>query len=598
MRLTRSLEGRENPTRQVGALFEASPGRWRVGGRAKSAIHSPDNSYNGSLSIAFFAADEGLLRRAEVHVQTKGEDWKAFSKTMDAPRGTVRAQLQASLNKTWGSVELDSLSASYLASAAESTVERVVISSEAVGNLFLPDDPLRFTIAVDARRPLAKPTLTCEVRDYKNTSQGSQPLSLKLIDWKTGHFRYEAKLEWPRAAIELGRFYRLHLAEPFEQYSGFARLPEAVTRKHPPGDVPFTIRNWDGRLEPYFYLADRIGIRQIGLWGGWKTKAPYNPQLPGIDIVEKLGMRWLTGSPGAHVERGNSDWSESGLRDGMREFCLLYKDRGLQMIALGNEPHGGEAQIRRNVAAYKTLYESAKSVDSAIQVLATSVEPNEGYFKAGYHRYCDAYDFHIYETPEHLQKQMRDYRALMEKYDAVKPIHSTELGLNSQGLSRERVAIDMVKKACVFFAEGGASMSWFTIMYPDPDGDQRGSFGQAHCVFDSAYNQYNPKLDAITYYHLVNGLCVKRFCELRNWGDVTAYRFADASDQQWVAMWSDSPKTISLHLPRVAEVRTTQIDGQHQQLKAQDSVFTLPLSASPVMLEYRQAAARLHETLR
>ena len=34
----------------------------------------------------------------------------------------------------------------------------------------------------------------------------------------------------------------------------------------------------------------------------------------------------------------------------------------------------------------------------------------------------------------------------MRKYDAVKPVFSTELGLNCQGLSRMTVARDMVKK--------------------------------------------------------------------------------------------------------------------------------------------------------
>ena len=116
----------------------------------------------------------------------------------------------------------------------------------------------------------------------------------------------------------------------------------------------------------------------------------------------------------------------------------------------------------------------------------------------------------------------------MKKYDAVKPIHSTELGLNSQGQTRHAVALEMIKKFTVFFAEGGATVSWFTIQYPDPEGKARGQFGDSHCVFDCKYNLYNPRLDAITYYHLVNGICDKKFVEEKHYPNgVQAYLFRD-----------------------------------------------------------------------
>ncbi|MCA9139872.1 MAG: hypothetical protein KDB00_24030, partial [Planctomycetales bacterium] len=84
------------------------------------------------------------------------------------------------------------------------------------------------------------------------------------------------------------------------------------------------------------------------------------------------------------------------------------------------------------------------------------------------------------------------------------PIHSTELGLNSQGQARLTVAIELIKKCTVFFAEGGKTVSWFTIQYPDKEGKARGQFGDAHCVFDCKFNHYNPRLDAIAYYNMIN----------------------------------------------------------------------------------------------
>ncbi|MBM4033253.1 MAG: hypothetical protein FJ291_15930 [Planctomycetes bacterium] len=182
-------------------------------------------------------------------------------------------------------------------------------------------------------------------------------------------------------------------------------------------------------------LADRLGLRLMGVWGGWPPKPPY-------------------------------------------------------------EPHGTGQKVLDNVRAYKAIYETVKAFDPKIHVIGTSVEPNEEYFKAGYQNWLDSYDFHIYEHYGDVRRTMREYRELMKKYGAVKPIHSTELGLNSQGQTRLAVAREMVKKLAVFFAEGGATVSWFTIQYPDPQGKARGQAGDAHCDFDCRYDLYNPRLDA------------------------------------------------------------------------------------------------------
>jgi hypothetical protein len=130
----------------------------------------------------------------------------------------------------------------------------------------------------------------------------------------------------------------------------------------------------------------------------------------------------------------------------MKNFLQEYAGRGLAMIAMGNEPHGTGQKVLDNVRAYKAIYETVKAFDPKIHVIGTSVEPNEEYFQAGYQNYLDSYDFHIYEHYTNVRRTIREYRALMNKYNAVKPIHSTELGLNSQGQTRQAVAVEMIKK--------------------------------------------------------------------------------------------------------------------------------------------------------
>jgi hypothetical protein len=267
---------------------------------------------------------------------------------------------------------------------------------------------------------------------------------------------------------------------------------------------------------------------------------------------------------------------------------------------LGYEPHGTGDKVLENVRAYRAIYESVKAFDPQIHVIGTSVEPNEEYFKAGYQNYLDSYDFHIYEHYSHVRRTMREYRELMRKYRAEKPIHSTELGLNSQGQTRQAVAIEMIKKITVFFAAGGSTVSWFTIQYPDPQGKARGQFGDAHCVFDCKYNLYNPRLDAITHYNLVNGICDKRFVEEKQYpGGVQAYLFRDASGGCLQVLWWDEARgEHCIPLPAGRDVELVRLDGSRATLHSADGGVTLTLSAEPVLLFYQESKQGLADALK
>ena len=60
-------------------------------------------------------------------------------------------------------------------------------------------------------------------------------------------------------------------------------------------------------------------------------------------------------------------------------------------------------------------------------------------------------------------------------------------------MTRRAVTIDLIKKFAIFFAKGGANMSWFDLLYPDPDGKRVGSNGEAFDVFNTKYSLYCPK---------------------------------------------------------------------------------------------------------
>ena len=608
--LKRSLEALQTDTWATGPSFAAGTGPWQVKYAWKAQLHSPDNSYHGSVALEALDRGGKLLETIPVGIGYGNEDWTEVSKPVALPRGAAQARFRIQLNKTYGSFWLDELSASPLSTQPiERRIERVLLATDALGNLFLPGDRVRFHVTVEAVKPLAaaQRVVRCALRDYWGAQQiPPGEVGLEKAPRKQGRFVYTAEVDIPADRLEVGKYYELHAEIPQDTgdgvraYSGLAILPPAPAKQCAPEQVPFTIRNWDSRVPIYFRLADRLGLRLLGVWGGWSAKQPYKPHCPGIDVCREFGAKWITGTPASRIERnGFEEYSEESLRQGMQNFLGAYADKGLAMIAMGNEPHGTGQKVLENVRAYRAIYETVKEFDPKIHVIGTSVEPNEEYFKAGYQDYLDSYDFHIYEHYTNVRRTIQKYRALMKKYDAVKPIHSTELGLNSQGQTRHAVALEMIKKITVFFAEGGSTVSWFTIQYPDPKGKARGQFGDAHCVFDCKYNLYNPRLDAITHYNLVNGICDKKFVEEKHYpGGTQAFLFRDSSGGCLQALWlDDAREDVLVPLPAKQDVELVRLDGSRAILHSAEGGITLTLSAEPVLLFYQDRQQGLADAL-
>ena len=608
--LERTLARLQAENRATSRVFDVAPGTWQVQYEWKAKLHSPDNSYHGSVALETFDRVGALLETISVGIGYGQMDWQVSSKPVVLPAGASKARFRIQLEKTYGSFWLDELSASPLSiGPVERRIERILLATDAVGNLFLPGDTVAFNVTVEAVKPLLAEQQVMQyfLRDYWGAEQ-IQPAEVRLqrAQGDGKRFVYGAEVRIPEDRLIVGKYYELHVSvpketgEPAREYSGLAVLPPAVTSKYEPEQIPFTIRNWDSRIGVYFDLADRIGLRLMGVWGGWSPSSPYKPHCPGIDRCKELGAKWITGTPASSIEqKGFAEYSEEALRQGIKNFLQEYADSGMAMIAMGNEPHGTGDKVIENVRAYKAIYETVKAFNPDIHVIGTSVEPNPEYFKAGYQNYLDSYDFHIYEHYTNVRRTIREYRALMKQYDAVKPIHSTELGLNSQGQTRYAVALEMIKKFTVFFADGGATVSWFTIQYPDPEGKARGTFGDSHCVFDCKYNLYNPRLDAITYYNMINGICDKKFVEEMHYSDgVQAYLFRDRNRKCLQVLWlDDGCKDVLVPLPPSQKVDLVHVDGSRTEMQSTTEGISLSVSAEPVLLLYQDGEAGLAKTL-
>jgi len=505
-----------------------------------------------------------------------------------------------------GDVEVEGL-----APSRRKEIDRALFATERLGNLLLPGDKPEAQLTLVAIRPLPadRRTVRYALRDYWGAEQ--MPVRTATLQpaerTRDGEPTYTATLDLAGAPIETGRYYEVHIEVPrpggeaFKDFASLAWLPPAEAKKHPWRDVPFTCRNWDNRITEYFLLADRLGLRTCGIWSGWDAAAPYKTHAPGFEHIRKFDMGAVMGTPGHAIEyhtKGYEKYDAKALSEGAARLVREYNGEGRVLLCLGNEPHGKGAKVLEDVAAYKALYEGAKSADPEVHVLGTSVGPEEEYFAAGFGQYCDVYDFHTYDDVEGIRRTFRRYGELFAKYGHRKPIWSTELGLNSQGMTRLAVASDLVRKFATFFACGGQNASWFCILYPDPKGTGEGSSGQAHNVFFCRYNRYCPKLDAIAYYNVVNGICVKKLAAERQYGSIRAVLFRDAAGHCLQVLWNDGPASDMLvPLPGVEAVRLVRIDGSIAELHAAKAGLTLRVGADPMLLLYDGATGELPEKL-
>ena len=77
-------------------------------------------------------------------------------------------------------------------------------------------------------------------------------------------------------------------------------------------------------------------------------------------------------------------------------------------------------------------------------------------------------------------------------------------------------------------------------MYPDGDAKLAGTSSEAHNIFDARYCRYCPKLDAVAYYNMVNGISIKKFAGQKGYeGGVSAFLFCDRDNRCLEVLWKD-----------------------------------------------------------
>ncbi|PTY05997.1 hypothetical protein DB346_01110 [Verrucomicrobia bacterium LW23] len=616
LRLSKTEQTLRDSVTAAGPAFPARPGAWEVTFAGKSDLTSMDNSYNGSLRIEFLDATGKSLGARELETYFRKMGWRPVKKQVEAPAGTASARFVASINKeTPGRFWIDELGiAPVVLERKDDSIRRLMFTTAQMGNLLFPDDSREITLEVWASKPLKadmrKVVLT--VHDYWGAEQ-AEPLTATLArdGRKDALFRYTAKVDLKGIALETGRYYEIHGAiqradaEPFTNYTSFAILPEAPNNAHKAEEVPFTSRNWDNRIAEYVRLSKRLGIRICGIWGRMDAD-PAKVSAPQLDLIGELGMGYLTGSAAHDVEQRSKGWEEllandgAKLREGVRNYMAKFGGKVRPAyVNLGNEPHQKGDEVKANVEAYRIVYTELKKIDPTMYVVGTSVF-SEDFFKHGYGQWLDAYDFHVYEDAKSVRRIVSEgFPAMFRKYGHPKPVWSTELGLNSQGMARQFVAAEVYRKFVNFFAGGGANVSWFGIIYPDPEGKSHDSFGSAHNTFDCRYNKYAPKLDAIAVYNAANAIGIKKYVQDKEYGaDIHAFLFQDRDGRSLQVWYKDKGREdIFIPMPGIGEVQLVRIDGTRSTLYAGDTGITLTITEDPIVVLYQGGEKELPQQL-
>lgn len=601
--------------RAVSPAFPVAPGAYEIKAATKTDMQSMDNSYNGSVVFEALNASGGVISTTILAEPFRKTAWKPVAKQVTLPEGAAQGRFRAQINKeTPGKFWIDELSATPIVVAQkDDRIKRLMFTTAALGNLLLPTDSRVVTLTVLAAKPLPdeQRKASVVVKDYWGAEQ-IQPIDVALErkGKQNNLFTYEGTADLAQVPLEIGKYFEVHAwidrkdDEPFKNYAALAILPEAPANSFKAEEIPWTSRNWDNRLEAFVRLTKRLGVRVCGVWGGWSAEPPYKGNAPQLKLIEELGMGWLTGVPSGLIEGRGKDWEkydEKALREGARNFVKEFGHVRPLYISLGNEPHTKGDATKIDINAYRILYDEFKKIDPTIKIVGTSVGTGtEEYFVNGFGEWCDVYDFHVYEDAMSVRKTIEErYPAMFKKYGHAKPIWSTELGLNSQGLARQSVAGELYKKTANFFAGGGENMSWFGLLYPDGEGTQHDSGGSAHNVFDCRYNKYAPKLDAVAYYNAVNLILNKKFVVDRVYeGGTRVYLFRDSQGNSLLICYKEKGRTDAfIPLPGVQDVNVIRIDGTHGLLNAGGKGVGITISDDPILLTYQGGPATLPEKL-
>ena len=117
-------ENAEKPCSVTTASFAVTPGLWEIALACKSDLKSPDNSFNGVVTLECLNGS-GKTVNAVVLADLFGrKNWQPISKRVEVAKGVSSARFHVQLNKASGRFWIDELSAAYVSAAPKKDTPR------------------------------------------------------------------------------------------------------------------------------------------------------------------------------------------------------------------------------------------------------------------------------------------------------------------------------------------------------------------------------------------------------------------------------------------------------------------------------------------
>ncbi|PTX97579.1 hypothetical protein DB346_21565 [Verrucomicrobia bacterium LW23] len=608
-------------THAVSSAFPLSQGVWEIAGAAQTRIYTPDTSFNVTVSLKCLdKAGKAIKKRrialltgsTELTEATQASPWKHFRERIEIPAGTSSAQVEIEFNKTHGEVRVDAFAIEYINASIpmEGGDRKTVFRSNRPGMLFYPGDrpAMEMTLETPTQLTPAQRVTTWQVTDFYGAPLAASQRAPLIPSGTTpaGWHIYRAEIDLASLPLRAGPYAEVRTTtdlgapSPARDVASFAILPESATAGMDPKESPFGAHTWNATVYDYFPLAARLGIRRCLVFWNFPAEAPFTPAFDSgyarqsrLDWPKRFGLApYGVLYPVMDVEhKEGAKWTDEAIREGIRQSIQKYKKDGLWGFQIGNEPPSWNPEmVRRDVEVYKVAYEAIKATDPTFVAIGSAIGPNETFFKAGFQPWQDVYNIHGYADLGELRNAMRQYRRLFAQYGGEKPIWSTEIGSMSQGLPRDVIARDIIRKAVSFMADGGAFFTWFAIGgMPDPDGERAGGYSDSMDLFAAKHNMHLPRLDAIAYFHLINLLGARKFFSEKLYEDGThAFHFRDSQSNSVFVIWHETGSAIHhIPLPGTHEVTLTWMNGDTRRLDARGEGVTLRTSADPLFLSFR-----------
>ena len=464
----------------------------------------------------------------------------------------------------------------------------VRLTTDRLGNVFAPGDPIRFTADGPAGR------WTWLVRDWQGTrtaggelTVGPGPATLEVPASQDGY--YELEVAPPSCAPDCSA------------RAAYAVLPRPDGVSPVFGAMTHVAHGWDAGFVPLLARAGIGNVRDEHYWHAVE-RSPGTFEFPPawVDYMAKLGaagVRPLLAMDFANplYDDGKTPTSAAAREAYGRYGVALAQRYPDQVRALevwneinGNWCDGACLQDRAGTyvglldAAWKAL--KAAAPDVSVVGGSTAGAPLPFWRKLadrGVFDRLDVVSVHIYrQEPEGAEREIEGLRALMREHGVDRPIWVTETGSGGPSPEQRRAAAAwLVKLMTLLRSADVARIYWYLMRdYEGFDG-----LGLVRAP-DSPYGRYTPNPAYVAYATLIRVLGAARQVRREALPDprTRVYLF-DRSGTEVRVAWSAEDATT---LTAAVDGPLTQIDvmGRARSLTPRHGEVTLALDATPVFL--------------